>query len=154
MVLPRISIPIITPVLTGSIILIFADRLCDMEVLDLAEVLQKAKLALMPPDVLEGNMSNFAETLGKLKDFADTEQRSILELAQDVNLTSTWTRLREDISQRARDFHNMEDYIVARQDHKTYRWVRQWRRARQAQRRVVRDTGDIAELLAEAERHK
>lgn len=154
MVLPPLRLPVLSPLTITGTILIFADRLCDMEVLDLAEVLQKAKLALMPPDVLEGNMSDFADTLGKLKDFANTEQRSILELAQDVHLTSTWTRLREDISQRARDFHNMEEYIVARREHKTYRWVCQWRHVKKAQRRAVRDTGDIAELFARADAHR
>lgn len=115
----------------------------------------KSKLAPMPPDVLERNLSDFADALGRLNSFADNKaRRSIPDLAQNVNMTSTWARVREDISQRARDFHDMEEYIVARRQHRTFPWVRQWWHVKTAQRRVVRDTGDIAELLARAHAHR
>jgi len=130
MVLPKISIPF--PIASIPVVGISVGLLCDMEVIDLAEVLRKAKLASMPPKVLEDNMLDFASTLGKLKNFADTEQRSMVELAQDVDLTTTWARLREDISQKARDFHNMEEFIEARRHHKMHWWVRHWWQVKQA----------------------
>jgi len=125
-----------------------------MEVIDLAEVMRKVKLASMPTDVLDGPLIKFGYTLGKLRNFADKEQRSILELAQDVDLASTWVRLCEGTSQRSRDFQDMVEYILARQDYKTYRWVRQWWHVKKALRRAERDTDDIAELFARVVEHR
>jgi hypothetical protein len=78
-----------------------------------AKMRQKAKLVLPPPDVLERNMLDFATALAKLKAFAAREQRSIAHLAADVELTDIWTCLCENISQRARDFHSIEEYVEA-----------------------------------------
>jgi len=151
-----ITIPIIISLPTLGVLIYwcFGPRLFEMEVIDLAELMRNVKLASMPPEVLKGNIFNFAYMLEKLKNFADKEQRSILDLAQDVDLKSTWARLCEDISQRARDFHDVEEYIVARGEHETYRWVQQWWHVKKSQRRVVQDTGDIAELLARAAQHR
>lgn len=149
-----ISIIIALPNLGVLIYWCFGARLREMEVIDLADLMRKVKLASMPSDVLKGNMSDYAYALGTLKNFADKEQRSVLDLAQDVNLTSTWVRLCEDMSHRVRDFHDMEEYIVARQERKIYRWICQWWYIKKAQRRVVRDTVNIANLLGRAAEHR
>ena len=125
-----------------------------------AKVQNKAKLALPPPDALLRTILRFATALEKLKDFAVLEQRSVSELAAEVELTSTWTRLCEDIAQQARDFHSIDNYIEARQEESMHVWVWQRKRAKEvrkveeAQRRIIRDTNDVEELLAQAQAHK
>jgi hypothetical protein len=105
------------------------------------------------PQVVARDMLDFAQALGRLKAFSTIRSRALADLAADAEMVAAWTRIRERISERARDFHGIEEYIEARQEGHLHQWLGQCRKVKKARKRVVQERMDLEYILLRAQRH-
>jgi len=105
------------------------------------------------PRVVARDMLEFATALGKLKDLSASRKRPLADLAADADMVAPWSRLRERISERARDFHGLEEYIETRREGHRYQWLAHWIKVKKARKRFVQERIDLEHILSGARRH-
>jgi len=141
--------------LPASIRMVFFDAICDTEIMEFVNALHHLVDRIVPPpQVVARNMLDFGSALGRLKDFSTSRNRPLADLAADAEMAAAWTRIRGRISERARDFHGMEEYIEARQEGHLHQWLGQWRKVKKARKRVVQENTDLEQILLRAQRHR
>lgn len=106
-----------------------------------------------PPRVVARDMLGFAMALDKLKDFSASRNCPLADLAADAEMLAAWVRIRERISERARDFHGLEEFIETRREGHTPQWLAQWIKVKKAHKRVVQERTDLEHILSGARRH-
>jgi len=131
------------------------DALCDLEVVDFIDALGHLVDKIVPkPQLLERDMLGFATALGKLNNYSTARKRPLADLAADAEMLTAWTGIRERISERARDFHGMEEYVEARREGNLHQWLGQWRKVKRARKRVVKEKTDLEDILDGARKHR
>jgi len=128
-----------------------------------AESEQDANLGLSLPDRLAININVYRIALRELVDYATAEQRPVADLAAEVELSTTWTRIEKFIFDRARDVHLMWIFVMEARQAQSMESLSQWLEAvtaegiekvKEAQERVVRDTYDITHLFVAIDAHR
>jgi len=111
--------------------------------------------AILPsPRALEDDLLSFKSILVNLKRFSRNRWRPLAELAADADMAPAWVLIRERISDRARDFHSIEEYANAHRQGDLQQCLSQWTKVKKARKRIVQETAQLGDILMGAQRHR